>query len=359
VARAFLDEQIRRYEAKLEEAEARLKDFRLRNIELQSVDGKDTASRVAEAASQLDAARLQLREAENARDAVRQQIAAERGQAGDIVTQSLMMESKVTVATPEIDARIDAQKRNLDGLLQRFTEQHPDIIATRRLLKDLEQQKAREVSELRRAALAAAAAQGPADASSNPVMQELSRLLAASEVQVASLTARVNEYSARLTQARASLKTAPALEAEASQLNRDYALNRKNYDDLVARRQQAMMSGELEGAAGVAEFRLIDPPRVSPRPVSPNRLLLLPLALLAGIAAGLGLSFLISQLRPAFHDPDELRAKTGVPLLGVVSMRMDDATKRRERGSLLRFAGATGGLVAAFGVGLALLAALG
>ena len=359
VARTFLDEQIRRYEAKLEEAEARLKDFRLRNIEMQSADGKDTASRVAEAASQLDAARLQLREAENARDAVRQQIAAERGQAGDIVTQSLMMESKVTVATPEIDARIDAQKRNLDGLLQRFTEQHPDIIATRRVLQDLEQQKAREVSELRRVALATAAAQGPVDASTSPVMQELSRLLAASEVQVASLTARVNEYSARLTQARASLKTAPALEAEASQLNRDYALNRKNYDDLVARRQQATMSGELEGAAGVAEFRLIDPPRVSPRPVSPNRLLLLPLALLAGIAAGLGLSFLISQLRPAFHDPDELRAKTGVPLLGVVSMRMDDATKRRERGSLLRFAGATGGLVAAFGVGLALLAALG
>jgi hypothetical protein len=190
-------------------------------------------------------------------------------------------------------------------------------------------------------------------------MLELSRLLAASEVQVASLSARVNEYSARLDQARASLKTAPALEAEASQLNRDYALNRKNYDDLVARRQQATMSGELEGTAGVAEFRLIDPPRVSPRPVSPNRLRLLPLALLAGIAAGLALSFLISQLRPAFHDPDDLRAKTGVPLLGVVSMRIDDATKRRERGSLLRFAGATGGLVAAFGVGLALLAALG
>ena len=149
-----------------------------------------------------------------------------------------------TVATPEIDARIDAQKRNLDGLLQRFTEQHPDIIATRRVLQDLEQQKAREVSELRRVALATAAAQGPVDASTSPVMQELSRLLAASEVQVASLTARVNEYSARLTQARASLKTAPALEAEASQLNRDYALNRKNYDDLVARRQQATMSGD-------------------------------------------------------------------------------------------------------------------
>jgi len=362
-AKTFLDEQIRRYEAKLEEAEARLKEFRLRNLEIQATDagGKDVASGVREATAQLQAARLELREAENARDAVRQQIAAEqRPPEGAADAKGAALDAAaMPVSTPELDARIEGLKRSLDGLLQRYTDQHPDVVVIRRQLRELEEQRTLEAAEQRKAALAAAAARGPASAGTNPALQALSQMLASSEVQVATLRTRVGEFDSRLARARESLKTAPALEAEAAQLNRDYGIHKRNYDDLVARRQTAVMSGELEGAAGVAEFRLIDPPRVSPRPVSPNRIAMLPLMLLLGIAAGLGVSFLISQLRPAFYDPAELRAKTGVPLLGVVSMRLDDATRRREKGSLLRFVGATGGLVAAFGIGLALLVAMG
>lgn len=183
-------------------------------------------------------------------------------------------------------------------------------------------------------------------------------MLAAAEVQVATLRTRVNEFTGRLTQARASLRTAPQLEAEAAQLNRDLEMNRKNYEDLVARRQSAVMSGELDSAAGLVDFRLIDPPRVTPKPVSPNRLAMLPLALAAGVAAGLALAFVLSQLRPVFYDPTEVRNKTGLPLLGVVSMRVDDLVKRRERGSLMRFAGATLGLVGLFVVGLVVTAVM-
>jgi polysaccharide chain length determinant protein (PEP-CTERM system associated) len=357
-ARSFLDEQIRRYEIALEEAEARLKAFRLRNIETQSADGRDAASRVSEANTQFETARLQLREAENARDAIKQQLAIERGQAGNTVLQSLMMESSINISTPELDARIGALKANLDALLQRYTDQHPDVITTRRLIGDLEQQKETEMAEQRRVAMAQASAAGSSGVSMSPAAQELNRMLASAEVQVATLRTRVNEFGSRLQQAREGLRTAPALEAEAAQLNRDYTINKKNYEDLVSRRQAAIMSGELEVASGVADFRLIDPPRVSPKPVAPNRLGLLPLALIAGLGAGLGLAFLLSQLRPAFYDPTELRAKTGVPLLGVVSMRIDPVTRKKERNSLWRFAGVTGGLVGLFGVGMAVVASM-
>jgi polysaccharide chain length determinant protein (PEP-CTERM system associated) len=352
-AKTFLNEQIKTFEAKLEEAEARLKEFRLRNLSTQSGDGKDATARVGELNGQLEAARLQLREAENARDAAKQQLALERAPVGNSATQSLLQESTISVATPELDARIDSQKKNLDALLQRFTDAHPDVAGARRLIKDLEEQKRKEVAELRKAAMATAAAAGPGTgAGSSLAAQELSRVLASAEVQVAALKARVAEYTSRMAQAREALKTAPQVEAEAAQLNRDYAITKKGYEDLVARRQSAIMSGDLDVASGVAEFRLIDPPRVSPKPVSPNRLLLMPMVLVASVGLGLAFAFVASQMRPTFANAEELRLQTGLPLLGVVTMLVTDADRKRSRVSLFRFVAASGGLVGLFAAGL-------
>ncbi len=353
-AKTFLNEQIKTFEAKLEEAEARLKEFRLRNLNTQSPDGKDATARVGELNGQLEAARLQLREAENARDAAKQQLALERAPVGNSATQSLLQESTISVATPELDARIDSQKKNLDALLQRFTEAHPDVAGARRLIKDLEEQKRKEMAELRKTAMATAAAAGTGTGggSSSLAAQELSRVLAGAEVQVAALKARVAEYTSRMAQARESLKTAPQVEAEAAQLNRDYAITKKGYEDLVARRQSAIMSGDLDVASGVAEFRLIDPPRVSPKPVSPNRLLLMPIVLLASLGLGMAFAFVASQMRPTFANAEELRLQTGLPLLGVVTMLVTDADRKRSRVSLFRFVAASGGLVGLFAAGL-------
>jgi polysaccharide chain length determinant protein (PEP-CTERM system associated) len=350
-AKVFLNEQIKSYEAKLEEAETRLKEFRLRNIQLQTSEGKDSASRLAELSEQMNQAKLALREAEHARDSARSQLSDEKSFGSQASTISLMQESAVTMSTPEIDSRIEAQKRNLDALLQRFTEQHPDIVSARRLIRELEEQKKKEVQELRRTALAAPApAAGTGANNGNLAYQELTRMLATSEVQVAALKARVAEYSARYSQARDMLKNAPQLEAEASQLNRDYTINKKNYEDLVGRRESAVMSGDLDLAAGVADFRLIDPPRVSPKPVSPNRLILLALAMILALAAGLFVAFAASQLRPVFHDVSELRRRFELPLLGMVSQVTSEANIRREKVDLLRFVLSSGSLVVVFAV---------
>ena len=351
-AKKFIEEQIKTYVAKLEEAESRLKEFKIRNLEVQSADGKDMSSRLSEVGDQLNQARLELREAENARDAAKRQLEAEKSQNANVTSRSILQESALSIATPEIDSRIDAQKRNLDGLLQRFTEQHPDVISARKLIKDLEEQKRKEVQDLRKAAMA-----NPATvASTSLAVQELNRLMVTSEIQVASLRARVGEYESRFTRARGLMKNAPQIESEFSQLNRDYAIHKKNYEDLVARRESASLSGDLEGASGVADFRLIDPPRVSPQPVAPNRLLLLGLALMAALGAGLATAFMASQLRAVFFDAHTLRDMVGLPLLGIVTLMISDTARRKEKNDMKRFVAASSGLVGVFILGMVALA---
>ena len=151
------------------------------------------------------------------------------------------------------------------------------------------------------------------------------------------------------------MKTMPQLEAEFTQLNRDYDVNKKNYESLATRRESASLTGDLGSASGVADFRLIDPPRVSPQPVAPNRMLLLSAAFAATLATGLFASFVATQLRPVFHDGRSLREITGLPLLGLVTKNISDQEKRRERRSTLRFVALLIVLLGMFAAGGALL----
>jgi polysaccharide chain length determinant protein (PEP-CTERM system associated) len=356
-ATTFINEQIKAYEAKLEEAETRLKEFRLKNLSNMAGDGKDSATHISDLSAQLERARLEYREAVNARDAAKAQLDAERARGGAQTTaQSLLQESTANVSTPELDARLAEHRRNLDALLQRFTDQHPDIIATRKLIKDLEEQKKKEMAELRKAAMNVPSAAVGAGANGSLAVQELTRILATTEVQVASLKARVDEYTSRYSQALGAMKTAPQVEAEAAQLNRDYAIHKRNYEELVQRREQASISGELDVASGVADFRVIDPPRANPKPVAPNRLLLLAGAMAGALGVGLFTTFAASQLRPVFHDANDLRARVELPILGVVTRLVTDADRARQRVELIRFSAGAGGLLAMFAVALTVLA---
>ena len=346
-ARKFIEEQIRNYEKKLQDAESRLKDFKLRNVELQTSEGRSGVDQLSALSTELNSSRLALREAENSRDAMRRQIIGEE----PVLLPEASSGADSGVSLPEIDGRIDTQKRNLDNLLQRYTEQHPDVVGTRRLIKDLEDQKRQELVARKKFA----AANPGSSISNNPVYQQLKVSLAETEANVASLQARVAEYEARYKRTSNQLKTEPQLEAEFTQLNRDYEIHKNNYQQLVGRRESAEMSGDLEAAGSIADFRLIDPPRASSTPVAPNRLLLLPVGLLIALAAGLFVAFVASQIRPVFFDGKSLRDETGLPLLGTVSLIPNEARRLKERASLHRFLIATAGLVVTYGVGIAIL----
>ena len=194
-----------------------------------------------------------------------------------------------------------------------------------------------------------------ASINSNPVFQQLKVSLGENEALVASLNARVAEYEARYARSKEMMKTMPQVEAEFTQLNRDYDINKKNYEGLVSRRESASLTGDLGSASGVADFRLIDPPRVSPQPVAPNRMLLLSGALAASLVVGLFACFAAAQLRPVFMDSRTLREITGLPLLGVVSMSVSDAQLRREKRLMMGFFVLLAVLIAAFAAGFGAL----
>jgi polysaccharide chain length determinant protein (PEP-CTERM system associated) len=314
--------------------------------------GKDFVSQMGTVAEQIKDTRIELRVAEQTRDGIKRQLEEQ--------TQSPAPRAQPTVvphiAVPELDGRIDALKRQLDETLRKYTEEHPDIIATRRLIAQLEDERRQEVE----ARVKAAAGTSEGSAGADPVTQQLKVALNEAESNLTSVRARLAEYEGRYSQLKASAESMPRIETEQTQLNRDYDIQRSQYQALVGRRETANLTGKLEDA-GVAEFKVIDPPRVSPTPVAPNRLLLLGGVVLISMFAGLAASWLISQIRPTYHDARTLREITERPILGMISMLGGQEQQKRNRKEAFLFAGGLGGLVASYGAAffLTLLATRG
>lgn len=351
----FIDEQIRQYEQRLIASENALKDFKIRNINDMPAIAQDYVERAGDMQREYAAATVALREAENAREALRRQLATETPMLPDDGTTSLGMPTtdgqRGSGRIIEIDARLADQKRKLDELQQRYTEAHPDVVGVRRLIAQLEKERDVEREAIQKAEDArrtAAPAERRAGNVPNPVYRQLKVSYAEAEAQVASLQGRVAELQSRISKARELATTSPKIEAEYKQLNRDYDVNKRNYEALLARRESAQMSGQMDTNSGIGEFRVIDPPRVAPKPVSPNRPLLLMLVLAVSIGAGAAAAFLRDQSRPTFSTGRSLRKVTGLPLLGGVSWLPGPAGRARMRRALAAFSLTSAAYVALF-----------
>jgi polysaccharide chain length determinant protein (PEP-CTERM system associated) len=346
-ARRFLDEQIKTSEQRLLQAEEALKEFKIKNLNVMPNLAQDYIAKSGDFQNQVTQAKLELRQAEYARDAIKTQLN------GEAATMALPggdlgpIEAAPKARPTELDERVESTRKRLDDFRSRFTEEHPDVVGTRRILEQLESQ--RDVERRVEAARPVPAQQRrQAQQAANPVFQQLKISLADAEAQIASLRARVADYEIRLSKSREAALTIPKVEAQYIQLTRDYDVNRKHYEQLLERRQSAQTSTEMDGAAGVAEFRVVDPPRVSAQPVWPNRNLLLLLGLLASIGAGFAAAFIRDQSRPTFFDLRTLRNVTQVPILGAVSLFNDAKAKSRARVSGMTFAGMSALYISAF-----------
>jgi polysaccharide chain length determinant protein (PEP-CTERM system associated) len=279
--------------------------------------------------TRLEQTRLELREAENVRENLARQLREYR-----TAEAPRQAPDPSLISVPEFDNRIDGLKQQLDGLLLRFTDQHPDVIITRRMIDELEAQK-QEALALRAQAIGGDEGSVAVD----PMLQQMKLALGNADSQVITLRTRVEEFERRLEELRKTAQLRPQLEAELVQLDRDYNVHKRNYETLVQRRETASLSAEMEAQSGITQFRVIDPPTLPTSPSAPNRILLVGVAAILALGAGVALTFLLSQLRPAVTDGRALREFTGLPVLGSVSLLPDPRRVRRERLGLVAFGG--------------------
>ena len=308
----FLDNQIEKYDRLLQEAEQRLEAFKRKNVGVMPDDGGNYYAKYQQMTANLESANLQLAESINRRDKLRSQL------------------SGVTLAEVQVssesnyDPRIREQEARLDDLLLAYTEEHPEVINTRRVLGSLLKRKELEQAESVKSAAAPSV--------DNPVYQQLQILVSETEANISSLNARVASYSSSQQKLKELVDVVPRIEAELKRLNRDYEVHKKNYSEMVSRREQAKISEDVESGTEQIKFRIIEPPRVPSIASFPNRPLFDAVVLFLSLGVGYGIGLLLSLAKPVFYNAKGLRDYTGLPVLGsVIKFDTDYVLSKRKR----------------------------
>lgn len=335
-AQAFLEQQITDYEVRLSEAEARLAEFKRRNVGMLPGETGSYYQRLEMAKGQLSTAQLELREMLNRQQELSSQI---EGEEPVFISSALNDSGRYS----PIDQRIRALQEKLDYLSLSYTDIHPEMIQIKSMIAALEEEKR---SEFERAMEVQPSSFGALGGS--PVYQNMRTMLAEAEARVAELKVRVTEYQDRVNALEGTVNNIPEIEVQLQQLDRDYQVISQQHSALLKRRESALLSEQLEMNADDIRFRVVDPAFVPLKPTEPNKLLLNAAVLIVSLGGGLGLALLLSLLRPVFVDRLTLSERLGLPVLGTVSMNISPQQARKEWRSMLIFASIAVGLLVTF-----------
>jgi len=310
-AQQFLKQQVAEYEQRLSESEGKLADFKKEHIGLMPDQRGDYFNRMQAELTSNNTLQTSLAVATRQRDELRRKMTgiAVGGAVPDMPT-----DSQIQSAT-QLDSQIQDSKRQLEALLLRFTDKHPDVIAMRDTISRLEARRRAELGSVRPTTVSGG---NGLNSGVDPVMQSLQIQLNNADVQVVSLQTEVAQSNNRVAELRRALTTGPEVEAELARLNRDYGVIKGTYDALLQRFESARISDRADQSEDV-RFRMIEPPRIPVEPSAPMRGVLMIAVLFAAIIAGAAVAYGLNLANPVFVAPRTVTDVLKLPVLGVVS----------------------------------------
>jgi hypothetical protein len=264
---------------------------------------------------------------------------------------------------PALIDRMGALQTQLNQLLLQYTDKHPDVIATRREIALLSEQyglsdniasAAQPFTMLPgqvppgQAVNSAVGVPAPTSLAGTPIAQPAAAPATPSyaptpvtpaktpavnpassgKMQLLQANFAVMDADRKVQAADAALKvveqmssTAPAAETGLEQLNRDYAVLKENYEQLLRRRESARMRTAADLQTGTEQFRIIVAPSIPDEPAGPDRRTFLLLGSMFAVVLGGGLAYALGLLRGTFVSAAEAEAALGLPVIARLSNR--------------------------------------
>ena len=214
--------------------------------------------------------------------------------------QEMAMSPSGQAAGATYESQQENLVRALESLRTKYTESHPDVIAIKNRLANLERNKKTY------------------GVATDPRYRELKNQMAFTDMEIRRLANEERNIAGQMGAYRAKIEQSPAREQEMASLMREYQSTKEAHERLMRKSQEAQQAENLEKKQKGEQFRVIDPARLPEKPFSPDIPKILLISLLAGLGCGLGLALVREQMDRSFYDAGDVETALGLRVLATI-----------------------------------------
>ena len=242
------------------------------------------------------------------------------------------------------------QRKKLEDLHAKYTPIHPAVVSARMQVEQLEARIA-----LLRKSGSSTSPSGTELLAGEGESNEVRRLrdqVVAIDFEITAKKKEIAATNRTINEIQAKVERLPQREQELISLSRDYNNLKSSYDDLLKKKLQANISENLEEKQQGEQFVVLEPAALPGRPIKPDRLKILALALMGSLVIGAGGAVAIEVVDPKLRAARDFKGFFDLPILACLPV-VDNAEYRRR--IAVRRAAVIGGLVSIAGAWLVLL----
>ena len=322
---SYVKDELQMAKEALDKKEAIMRDYKLKYYNEMPEQLQLNATRLNALQEQQQNNQASIQDMERTRALIQEQISLRReilvqttarlkAEAANSNNDPLMM-------SPDAPQDISRLRRELYTLRSRYTDDHPEVKRTMKLLKEAEVYQT--------GLLTPATETTQKTASIDPQIGQLRRQLQDIEYNITNLQQERQGISQQIEQYQQWIAAAPVREAEWSGLTRDYDQFNDHYQQLVAQKLQAEATESLERRQKGSQFKIIEPAHLPGKPFSPDFKKIMLMALGVGLGIGGGIAFLLETMDTSFKDPAELEAALGIQVTCSIPVLPNRKEKRR------------------------------
>ncbi len=300
-AYAFINKQVKVYHQKLKNAESALKDFRSRNMDSRPGSQKEVTAKITNLRGKLENYKLDILAEESRVNSITKELAG-----GAVTTAS-------NARIKQLQDRIVILKEKLDELRLSYLDTYPDIIQLNEQISDLNQQiNAEQIAKTQKRKV------DSVEFSNDPIFTELRTELSKAKTRISSLMSQENETKNLLISEQKRMERINGVDAELSELTRDYKVNQDIYQRLLKQREQAHISMEIDIEKQGLTIKIQE---MATLPVTPKGIRfahIILAGLVISILLPIGVVFGLSTLDQKIRDERIITDKLGLPVLASV-----------------------------------------